>query len=202
MPGVRTAKAHFHIRLHTISRAPLAPKVNQVCAVNVLNALKSASRRRECVNRCVITHAGTSVARAPFSQTYLPLLLLPGGVQQQIPVPVLLLGHVRVFMVDRVGVAVCYLGFDSCHGSVSVRTLRVPPQLIGKNKKISNRNDEDDAVRPKNLLVSRFRGGEGETVRGCRDQTPLVRGACAEVVLPLPEDPAGRCSFPGQKWHT
>lgn len=101
---------------------------------------------------CVITHVGTSATRNRFIQTYLPLLLLPGGVQQQIPVPVLLLGHVRVFMLDRVGVGVCYLGFDSCHGSASVRTLRVPLSLLVRKKKISNRNDEDDAVRPNNLL--------------------------------------------------
>ena len=74
-------------------------------------------------------HKRSAAAWSSRAQTYLPLLLLPGGVQQQVPVPVLLLGHIRVFMVDRIGVAVCDLGFDSRHRSASVRTSQVPLSL-------------------------------------------------------------------------
>lgn len=81
---------------------------------------------RAWVDLCVITHGGTSV---PTSKTYLPLLLLPGGVQQQVPVPVVLLDHIRLFMADRVGVAVCHLGFDSCHRAASFRTSQAPLSL-------------------------------------------------------------------------
>lgn len=38
MPGVRPAKAQFHIRLHTIRPTSLTPKLNSVCLVNVLKA--------------------------------------------------------------------------------------------------------------------------------------------------------------------
>lgn len=76
-----------------------------------------------------------------------------------------------------------------------------PPQLIVKTENIQQHKRRQREG--KNLLETRglaFEGGV--SIRGCRDQTPLVRAVCAEVVLPLPEDPAGRCSFPGQKWHT
>lgn len=70
--------------------------------------------------------AQVAVPKARSSTPYLPLLLLPGGVQQQVPVPVILLGHVRVFLVDRIGGIGGHLGFDSCHGAASVRTSRSP----------------------------------------------------------------------------
>lgn len=139
-------------------------------------------------NLCVITHVGTGVT---LFQTYLSLLFLPGRIQQQVPVPVLLLDHVNFIMMDRVGVAVRNLGFDSCHRSTFVRTLLSPSAFRKKNESISGQEP------PWGVSMS-----GGETVKSRRDHTPLVRGDCAEMALPQPEDPAGRCSFPGQKWHT
>lgn len=101
---------------------------------------------------------------------------------------------------DRIGVAICDLGFDSCHRSASVRTSQVPSAYSEEKKNLWAIERTTWGQEPPWDEESRFRGGE--TVGGCRDQTPLVRGGCAEVVLPLPEDPAGRCSFPGQKLNT
>lgn len=50
-------------------------------------------------------------ARPP---TDLPLLLLPGGVQQQVAVPLLLLDHVLIFVVH---VVVLHAGLDLVHGA-------------------------------------------------------------------------------------
>lgn len=92
-------------------------------------------------------------------------------------------------------------GFRQLSSCASVWTLTSPSAYSKKKIIISNRND-DEAVKARTSLRRGVSRSGGERVGGCRDQTPLVRGACAEVVLPLPEDPAGRCSFPGQKWHT
>lgn len=130
-------------------------------------------------------------------QTYLPLLLLPGRIQQQVPVPVLLLDHVSFFMMNRVGVAVRNLGFDSCHRSTFIRAFASPSTFSKKNESIL---DMTKPCEDKNLREGSW--CRGKIVKSCRDHTPLVRGDCAEMALPLAEDPAGRCSFPGQKWHT
>lgn len=98
---------------------------------------------------------------------------------------------------NRVGVAVRNLGFDSCHRSTFIRAFASPSTFSKKNESIL---DMTKPCEDKNLREGSW--CRGMTVKSCRDHTPLVRGDCAEMALPLPEDPAGRCSFPGQKWHT
>lgn len=136
----------------------------------------------------------------PRVQTYLPLLLLPGRVEQQVSVPALLLGHVRLILMDGVGVAVSYLGFDGCHHGHLLSGLVGSPKPSAYREKIFSATTDGDA-RAKDLLETRGLALEvGVSGKGgCRDQTPPVQGACAEVVLPLTRDPVGRGSFPGQK---
>lgn len=131
---------------------------------------------REWVNLCVITHGSTS-ARSLQIQTYLSLLLLPGGVQQQVPVPVILLGHVHGFIVDRVGVAVCHVGFDSCHHAAFVRTSR-PPHFMRKKLISSSRRREG------NSHLETLSGGETEVPvrRWCSHYQKTLLAWCSFLV--------------------
>lgn len=120
MPGARTAKTHMPrfrrdcLKLYTIVKRPVVKSI-KMCQDKL--HLIFTDRVRAWVSLCVITHrSGTLI------KTYLPLLLLPGRIQQQVSVPVLLLGHIRLIVMDRVGVAVSHLSFDGCHHVASDRT--------------------------------------------------------------------------------